>query len=288
MRSPCFKLIIVSFTHALNICTNCCQAPTFSLFLFYCHLRTCVLPKLAWNWIAFVIVLCTLWFKLLQLTWKLGGVGYLASWLLNWMMLKAKWRFCVCCSNFMLVKKSLCIAMVAISLGRNPKCKESDISKRSGSSWYYFGNNLMYDDMLYQCFYKMQWSLFLHFMEAVVNQQSLQIVQKWNRCDVMGLSTIQKLLLLASSLHMEWLLIPWTIHYCLREITAMFCLKCLWRWWGRLANYNTYNNSWKQIGKANVHHCKFGLSKDVHILRLYALPLEELSINMAKALFKQK
>jgi hypothetical protein len=52
----------------------------------------------------------------------------------------------------MLVKKSLCIAMVAISLGRNPKCKESDISKRSGSSWYYFGNNLMYDDMLYSTF----------------------------------------------------------------------------------------------------------------------------------------
>jgi hypothetical protein len=33
-----------------------------------------------------------------------------------------------------------------------------------------------------------------------------------------------------------------------------------------------------------VHHCKFGLSKDVHILRLYALPLEELNIDIAKAI----
>jgi hypothetical protein len=135
-----------------------------------------------------------------------------------------------------------------------------------------------------QHFYKMQWSLFLHFMEAVVNHNPYKLckseigVMRW---------AIQKLLLLASSLHMEWLLTPWTTHYCLREITTMFCLKCLWGWWGRLASYNTYNNSQKQIGKANVHHCKFGLSRDVHILRLYALPLEELSIDMARAIFNK-
>jgi hypothetical protein len=60
-------------------------------------------------------------------------------------------------------------------IGQKPNLQREWHLREEWILWYYFGNNLMYDDMLYQHCYKMQWSFFLHFMEAIANHNPYKL-----------------------------------------------------------------------------------------------------------------